>query len=306
MQSIIHLLKRIDETSKQRNEAEKNPNFLNEPWRKIHETLTDVPQLKETLVNNISESWHKTETSLKILLLGQAGSGKSSFVNACLTALLQEGRVVKRAVDGAVGSENITEGLTHYKLKIKTGKKTENLPVQLVDFRGLSKGDKGVQTGDIEKICRGYIKAGYLINPKEGIKSNDKMYRQHPQEKDKIHCVVYVLAADEEVFVQDEVLDQFKTIKRMFRKDMPQLILLTKIDRLGIDDITQIFRDKRVKERCKAAANTLNLCDNDVYPQSSYSDEVVPCDYKDVVTLFNIKTIMERANDFLSTPESSD
>ncbi|XP_062602597.1 interferon-induced protein 44-like isoform X2 [Saccostrea cucullata] len=217
---VHNLLKRIEKTSKQRNEAEKNSNFLNEPWRKIHETLTDVPQLKETFMNNISVRSTETDTPLNILLLGQAGSGKSSFVNACFTALLQEGRVVKRAVDGSVGSESITEGLTYYKLEIKTGNKTEYVPVQLIDCRGLSKGDKGVQTGDIEKICRGHIKDGYLINPKEGIKPDDKMYRQHPQEKDKIHCVVYVLAADEVGFVQEEVLDQFNTIKRMFRKGM--------------------------------------------------------------------------------------
>ncbi|XP_061186405.1 uncharacterized protein LOC133194466 [Saccostrea echinata] len=302
---IHNLLTRNAENSKRPGRGKECSYLLNDSWREIHQSLTENSQVKENILKNISEMRTKNDTTLNILLLGQAGSGKSSFVNACLTALLQEGRVIKRAAVGAVGSESITERVNSYQLEIKTGGITKHLPVKLFDIRGLFKGNKGVRTEDIKKICEGHIKAGYLIDPKEGIKSDDKKCCQEPPKKGKIHCIVYVLAADEDGFVQDEVLDQFKTIKKICKEDIPQLILLTKIDRLGNNDITQIFRDKRAKESCEQAANFLSLCPNDVFPQSSYNDEVVPCDYKDLITLFNIKTIMERANDWLKIPDLS-
>ncbi|XP_062576229.1 interferon-induced protein 44-like [Saccostrea cucullata] len=256
------------------------------------------PMIKENFLRRILEIKPRNDTTLNILLLGQTGCGKSSFVNACLTALLQEGRVIKQAPVGPMTAESLTRRFISYKLKIKTNGQDAELPIQLFDSPGLqSEENKGVHTDDIKMMCRGFIKSNYLINSTNPIQSNNEMYREDPEEKDKVHCIVHVFAADVKEFVHKKVEGQLKKIKNEFREDIPQVILLTKVDRLGIADITQMFRHKMVKEYCMKAAAILDLCENDVLPQVSYSDEMVPSVYKDLVTLFNIKTIMERAND---------
>lgn len=57
--------------------------------------------------------------------------------------------------------------------------------------------------------------------------------------------------------------------------DIPRLILLTKIDRLGIKHIGNIFYDKRVEESCDEVSSILVFPPGDVLPQVNYSNDVI-------------------------------
>ncbi|XP_062602603.1 interferon-induced protein 44-like [Saccostrea cucullata] len=275
--------------SEESGEERENQNYLLErPWRKIHLRLTEPLEIKDDFKRTISEIWPQNDKTLNILLLGQTGSGKPSFINACATSLERNSRIVNLAVVGSMQPGSITIRLESYTLDVEVDLEKRKLPVKLFDCRGLSGEERGVKTEDIKRICQGNIIAGYEINPMEGIHPDNEMYQENPQEEDKMHCIVYVLAADEADFMMTDVKEQLEEIKKTFIQDIPQVILLTKIDRLGID-ITQLFRDRRVKKRCEEAAELFNFNVNDVFPQSSYSDEVIPCEYKDMVTLFNLR-----------------
>lgn len=77
----------------------------------------------------------------------------------------------------------------------------------------------------------------------------------------------------------------------------PLLVLLTKIDQLGIGHIEQMFYDKRVQECCEKVSSFLGFSLGDVLPQANYCKDVIPSEPRDCITLFNIWKIMETAKD---------
>jgi hypothetical protein len=77
---------------------------------------------------------------------------------------------------------------------------------------------------------------------------------------------------------------------------------MNKVDRLRAslgDDISQLFRSQEVKKKFDVVTNFMNLQDMHVLPMSNYHNEPVPNTNKDVLTLTNLKRIMDFANDYV-------
>ncbi|XP_055999326.1 interferon-induced protein 44-like isoform X3 [Ostrea edulis] len=191
--------------------------------------------------------------------------------------------------------------LKAYPMTVKDGDGHKELPVRLIDCRGLLDEKRGVQTEDIITICDGHIKNNYLIQPGNPINSDDPHFRVSPGEMDKIHCVVYVLDAQNRMgngFVLENVKKQFvKVREELGLRNIPRLILLTKIDRLGIKHIEKIFYDERVEKSCDEASSFLGFPQGDVLPQVNYCNDVIRNEVKDSITLFNIWTIIGKAKE---------
>jgi hypothetical protein len=64
-------------------------------------------------------------------------------------------------------------------------------------------------------------------------------------------------------------------------------------------NVDKIFFDKRVEECCQEASSFLGFPLGDVLPQANYSEEVIPNDEKDFITLFNLYHMMKRAEDYV-------
>ncbi|XP_048740051.1 interferon-induced protein 44-like [Ostrea edulis] len=277
--------------------------LLPEPWRKIHPTETDIPKIKEFYRRKIVDICHDKGMKLNILLLGEGASGKSSFINSCQTALGQSGSIsqIATVLDGS--SDSVTKHLEVHGMQVKDDGGQEHIPVRLFDCRGLLDEKRGVQTQDIINICDGHVKDKYEIRPDTPINISDPKYREKSRKKDKIHCIVYVMDAQNQNgdnFVGQKVRDQFEEVKRyLSRSGNPQLTLLTKIDRLGIRHMDKIFYDQRVKECCEMASSFLGFSLGCVLPQANYCEEVIPSVEKDLITLFNIWKIMESAKSYV-------
>ncbi|XP_055999322.1 interferon-induced protein 44-like [Ostrea edulis] len=284
--------------------ASESSYLLPEPWRKIHPTETDTPKIKDFYLRKIGDICRDKDRKLNILLLGEGASGKSSFINSCATALKQKGTIARIAAVLEGCSDSVTKHLAAYALEIKDGDGQIRLPVRLFDCRGLLDEERGVQTEDIKYICDGHVKDQYKIQPGTPINPNDENFLKNPGEKNKMHCVVYVLDAKKiqsgDNFVRSTVKEQFKKVKEYLHTSRTlQLVLLTKIDRLGIRHIVQVCYDRRVKECCEIASSVLGVPLDDVLPQANHCDETTSFVGKDLITLYNIWKIMERAIQFV-------
>lgn len=88
----------------------------------------------------------------------------------------------------------------------------------------------------------------------------------------------------------------------LYSTDVPQVVLMNKVDRLRAslaDDISDLFRSVEVKKKLDVVANFMNLPEMNVLPMSNYHDEIVPNTKKDILALTNLKTIMDYCNDFV-------
>ncbi|XP_062617942.1 interferon-induced protein 44-like [Saccostrea cucullata] len=270
-----------------------------EPWRKMPLTTTKIPDMRRELMGKIKTFQKKGNVNfLNILLLGQSSSGKSSFVNSCATALYDANRIVTPCGVLEPQSESVTARLEAHPIKISS---TAFLPVRIFDCRGLHDLN-GVHSDDIKNMCDGRIKNEYTFDPTLPVRSDNEKFRERPQLQDRMHCVVYVAAADnpKELLADGRANEQLKAIRAVLSAaNIPQLVLLNKIDRLGMKDITTIFRNKLVKETCEGAMEFMSLPLGNVLPMINYTEEQTPDSMKDFLALFNLWYMMSKANDYV-------
>ncbi|XP_062598456.1 interferon-induced protein 44-like [Saccostrea cucullata] len=157
----------------------------------------------------------------------------------------------------------------------------------------------------------GHVKSGYQINPVASIQSDHAKYRSQPNIGDRIHCLIYVVNADnpQSALADESAVEIFKRMRELLAPlNVPQLVLMNKVDRLRAslsDDISQIFRSEEVYRKFKVVADFMQLPDMNVLPMSNYHDETNPDPKKDVLALSNLKMMMDRANDFLQRQDTS-
>ncbi|XP_062621505.1 interferon-induced protein 44-like, partial [Saccostrea cucullata] len=192
--------------------------YYEEPWRKLPcDDQLDIKSLKMEFLEKIATfEIHRDATFLNILLIGQAGSGKSSYINTVCTAIRNVKRIVYSAgvlqkSDKSVTSMNIPGSLV-----LSDGRW---LKVRLFDSRGLHLHD-GLHQDDILNLCNGHIKPGYEFDPNHPIKKGDPFFRDDPELNDKMHCVVYVANSDapEGLFADEVASNQLKMLRSKLAK----------------------------------------------------------------------------------------
>ncbi|XP_062575816.1 interferon-induced protein 44-like [Saccostrea cucullata] len=262
-----------------------------------------TPQFKEQLLEKIVKLKPAAEINyFNILLLGQAASGKSSFFNTCATAIEDSNRLKTLSQVYQKASKSVTTSLEVFPLHTRDG---QILPLRLFDCRGLNV-EHGVPTEDIMLIVQGHVRNGYEINPEVSIKKENPKYREHAGLKDRMHCVVYVTNAENptEQLTDPKTEEQLRYVRESITSDhVPQVVLFNKIDKLRIsnrDDLGDVFRSQSVRDACYKAAEYMQIPLMNVLPMSNYHEENLPTLVKNILALFYLLTMMQRANDFVA------
>ncbi|KAI4902004.1 hypothetical protein NFI96_018705, partial [Prochilodus magdalenae] len=135
-----------------------------------------------------------------------------------------------------------------YKMKKREGGRH---PFAFRDIMGLESDDGGIQAKDIIKVLKGHILDDYKFNPSEPITAGNPKYKQCPDPRDKVHCLVSIVPADAEM--DPSVINKMKTVrKKASELQIPQVIVLTKVDKaceIVNKDLRKLYCSRKIREK---------------------------------------------------------
>ncbi|XP_048053904.1 interferon-induced protein 44-like [Megalobrama amblycephala] len=284
--------------SQQVQQPKPNPE-LDKPWRKLDWGQKEA--LKEKLENFSPGDTNVKD--IKILIAGQVGAGKSSFINSIDSVF--KGRVSSRALVSSSAGVSFTQKLKGFTIRSER----KILPFVFKDIMGLEAAVlAGSQTDDIINAVFGHVKDGYKFNQEQALTYKDQHYNCDPTLSDQAFCMVYVIDANTVDFTDDKLIDKLKIIRhRISDRGIPQVVIMTKVDTacpLVKDDLRKIYTSKKIKEKMEMCSAKTGVPMSNIFPVKNYHEETDTEDFADVLLLKALEQIVQIANDRLLDCES--
>ncbi|KAJ8400137.1 hypothetical protein AAFF_G00398310 [Aldrovandia affinis] len=269
------------------------PDF-DKPWRNM--TWTDRKDTVEEL-RKFKPGNTKLET-LKILLVGSPGAGKSSFINSINNIF--QGHITTEAIADDIGGLNFTKIYKTFYIEDRSSPGSKS-SFAFIDTMGLN-GSGGI-TLDVIKALRGHVKEGYKFNVATPLSEGDPHYNKSPRLGDQVHCLVTVVAADQVSIMDSKVVEKLREL-RLTASDIgiPQVVLLTKVDiacELVKEDLKKVYTSKYVKEQMQKCSSKLGMPMNCILPVMNYHNEIDLQNDLDELLLKALKQIVNFADDYV-------
>ncbi|XP_042624889.1 interferon-induced protein 44-like isoform X1 [Cyprinus carpio] len=268
-----------------------------EPWRSLDWNKDSQNILKK--INDFKPR-NKEINTLRILLYGPQGAGKSSFFNSVNNTL--QGRITTRALAQSTDTgESFTLKCNTYKMK--KGEAGFFYPFTFTDIAGIHNQSNSIMANDIHRLLNGHIIDGYTFNPVSSITEDDPKYKRNPILKDRIHCLVAVLPAITVSLMHEEVFAQMRAVREKARDlGIPQAIIMTKVDEacpLVKENLEKIYKSKRIKQKMDDCSSRLGVPMSFIYPVKNYHEEHAINVKMDVLILDALQNIVNFANDYV-------
>ncbi|KAL7881334.1 hypothetical protein AOLI_G00081820 [Acnodon oligacanthus] len=237
---------------------------------------------------------------LRILLHGPIGAGKSSIINTIKT-IFEGKQFINCLASSVLNGESFTK--TYQKFSVGTS------PFSFYDVMGLEKDHEkgqtnGARSDDIIKALKGHIANDYEFKQEVSIYEDNRYYIKNPTLNDQIHCLVSVIAADKVSLMDDEVIQKMRTIRAEASKlGIPQLVFMTRVDeacKLTKEDLTKIYKSKKIKENMEKCSNRLGVPMNCIFPLKNYHEENNMNEKLNCLALEAFTLAVHSANDYVT------
>ncbi|KAG7315585.1 hypothetical protein KOW79_020451 [Hemibagrus wyckioides] len=239
---------------------------------------------------------HPSVRFVRILLIGDAGAGKSSFINS-VNNVFQK-RITSDALTNTTGGKSFTKTYQTYYIEGKDG---SHLPFAFNDVMGLEERESGASSHDIIKALSGLLQDGFNFDLTSSKSMKDPGYRNNPSLEDEPCCLVNIIDANSISRMEIGVINKMNKIREAASKlNMRQVIIMTKPDLacpLVHQDIRKIYTSKKIKEKMQECSNLLGIPMNHVFPVKNYHEEIDPDDDMDLLILKALDQIVHIAAD---------
>lgn len=269
-----------------------SPEF-DKPWR---ETPWDKKEVLEKKLRELKLSDSNVKY-IRILLAGEVGAGKSSFINSVNSVF--QGRITTEALaDSGSGTSFTRTYRTYY---MRNGQSV--LPFVFNDIMGLESGaSQGADPEDIAKSLEGLLKEGHNFNPTNSANNDDCRNETSPE--DLTYCLVYVIAADKISMMTNEVFKKMRYIReKASALEIPQAVIMTRVDEecpLVKKSLRKIYTSKKIKEKMQECSNSVGVPVSHIFPVKNYHEEIDTQNDIDVLILRALTQIVQIADDLVN------
>lgn len=239
---------------------------------------------------------------INIIMIGETGAGKSSFLNTVATALGDGSYVKDTYRSSPITSE---EGSTTRKLHLEPFfLNNKHLPIRLYDLPGIAKKKNKVGKKELSMVIDGKIKPGAEIFDAFEMTQNEDILRQNPSPADKVHCILYTIRASTEIsFEGSPSLKVMHEIMESQKEEdgIRQFVIITAIDEMGVpdEDLENAFEYEMVTKVCGQVSHLLKIEANHIIPVSNYFGESIPNHAKDEMSLNALWRICISGRDYI-------
>ncbi|XP_051244188.1 interferon-induced protein 44-like isoform X5 [Dicentrarchus labrax] len=233
--------------------------LFSKPWRTMPKNNEENLEFVKSY-----QPQNKDVKHLRILIHGQTGAGKSSFINSVESVL--KGRVTNRALTDATSGRSFTEEYTTYKIQKESG---NFYSFFFNDTMGLENdNDNGIHVEDIKLALKGHVKEGYQVS-----------------------------------LLTDEVIKKMRDIRLAASKmKIPHLAVLTKVDLAcpkAKQNINNVYKSDYLKKQVEKFSETLGIPENCIFLVKNYNSEIETNDDINVLILVALRQMVNFGEDFL-------
>ncbi|XP_043987728.1 interferon-induced protein 44-like [Gambusia affinis] len=270
--------------------------LFEEPWRKT--TCWGTKQENLKYLKNFQPQ-HEEVKTIRVLLHGPVGAGKSSFISSVNNIL--QGRMTDEVLASYThGEKSFTKKYKTY--KIKKGGPGNFYPFVFNDIMGLEDEDgRGVRVEDIKLALKGNMKDDYKFNDRSPLSDGDSGYNFSPSISDKVHVLLCIYSANASE-MKSPVLQKMKEVREAASDlGIPQVAILTHIDEACVETkktLRNIYKSKYLKKKMDDFQSSVGIPLNRIFPLKNYSYETeLDSDIDDLI-LYALRQIIDFGDDF--------
>ncbi|XP_034306896.2 interferon-induced protein 44 [Magallana gigas] len=267
------------------------------PWRDSPDWSSQTFQELKEFVANYEPLEEMKISEVNILLIGQVGAGKSSFLNTINSIF--KGGISSRACTGSAES-SLTKSFEKFRVRDPSTKKY--LRFWICDTRGVEEG-LSIKSDDLGFILDGNLPNHYTFNPVEKASTKTPGFVKEPTVKDRIHVVVFVLDGSTLDVLSEGVVSKLKDIKNLVvDRGVPQLAFLTKMDKICETvnkDVSKMFTSSAVEDTVNKTADIIAIPRSHVLPVKNYEKETQLKTDINILALTALRQALMFADDFL-------